>query len=629
MSEAFASVRVRYAGASGAQIEGDGFGLRLCTDGVRGRARLAAELTRPGVARDALLALGDVLASDLRFKPSDRSDYLAYLLKQGKRATKELWEAQKRFLEARYSEAARESAPLDPVVTVGPSGLAVEVFSADESAYARLHLRAGEAFTADALSPGTTHLDITPELLGAVAQMRSHRASRLDLLPSDAGEERELRVPYRWVRALGQVQAASTLPACRFDLAPVDLYNVLLTLRMRKAKTSPRALRYELVPGERPRLVLEPWDLVIEGTGGVYQGDRPQVVRTWGRRRLAVLARLLPHVRNVRVHLVGAGLPAYYVLDLGDASLTLALSGWTDSGWAGIASFDLLVPGRVDDVLVQKVLGALQQAEDRGATLAELAAATGRERGEVRDAVLVLVNRGLALHDLAAGLAGGPADGLAGVPGGAPADAGSGRFVHRPLFAEPLDPERLRYRDEREEHAHRLLATPDQVRLTRVHDLGADGMRIEGEVEDRQAHRTYRSSFTIDREGRTVDASCTSPQFRRAGLREGPTVPMIALRLLHGRIQAELERARDTEEGRKLIRAETRTLLRRDARGATMYRLSLSDREVVVRWGDRPERMRMHRFLFGNADEARDEYFRRLGQCAAQGFIDATRAEAV
>jgi hypothetical protein len=616
MSEAFTSVRVRYAEPAAPVTDDGSFRLPLYTDGVRGQTRLVARLARPGVVRDALLTLGEVLTSDLRFRASDRSDYLAYLLKQGKRATKELWEAQKRFLAAKYSEAAAESAPLDPVVTVGPDGLAIEVFSADESTYARLHLRAGAAYQAEDQAPGVTYLGLGREVLAAVGQMRSYRPSSIELVPSTGGEERELRVPYRWLRALGQVQAASTLPATSFALAPVDVYNVLLALRLRKAQKSPRALRYELVPGEPPRLVLEPWETVLQGNGGDYDGLRPQVVRTWGRARLGVLARLLPHVRSVRVHLVGAGLPAFYVLDLGDATLTLALSGWTDSGWAGISTFDLLVPGRVDDVMARNVLDAIRgdndgQADhdngaDAGKTLDELAQATGRSRGEVRDAVLLHMQRGLVVHDLA-----------------------THRFAHRPLLAEPLDSDALRYRDAREEHAHRLLAIPDQVRLTQVHDLGADGVRIEGEVEDRQAHRTYKTSFTIDREGRTVDAACTSPQFRRAGLREGPTVPMIALRLLYARQRAELERARETEEGRRQIRAETRTLLKRNDHGATLYRVSLSDRQVTVRWGDHPERLRMQRLLFPTIDDARDEYFRRLGVYSAQGFIDASQAEAV
>lgn len=606
--EAFASVRVRYAEPTDPVTDEDSFRLRLPTDGVRGEGRLVARLHRPGVVRDALLTVGEILASDLRFKASDRSDYLAYLLKQGKRATKELWEAQKAFLESKYSEALQEESPLDPVVTIDERGLAIEVFSADESAYARLHFKAGEAYTAEKMAPGTTHLALGKEIIQSLAQMRSYRASTLELTPSESGTERHLRVPYRWVRALGQVQAASTLPTQSFELAPVDLYNVLLVLRLHKPKKSPRALRYELVPGLVPRVVLEPWDRVIESSSEPYRGNRPQVVRTWGRKRLGVLARLLPHVKSVRVQLVGAGLPAYYVLDLGDATLTLALSGWTDSGWAGIATFDLLVPGSVDDVLARQVLDAVKTNGARGAgkSLDELAERTGRSRGEVRDAVLAQMQQGLIVHDLA-----------------------SRKFVHRALFAEPLDAAKLRYRDAREEAAHRLLAVEGQVKLTKVHDLGGEGVRIEGEAEDRAAHRTYRTSFTIDREGRTVDASCTSPQFRRSGLREGPTVPMIALRLLYARKQAELERARATEAGRKLIRAETRTLIRREPEGTTMYRISLSDRQVTIRFGDHPDRMRMNRMFFGTADEARDEYFRRLGSCADRGFIDASAAEAI
>src|SRR6185295_16390689 len=101
------------------------------------------------------------------------------------------------------------------------------------------------------------------------------------------------------------------------------------------------------VPGEPPRLVLEPWDLVVRSTGAPYRGTQPRVIRTWGRNRLQVLARILPHARTVTV--VGPGLPSLYMVDLGDATLTLALSGWTDASWAGIATFDLLAAGAAGD----------------------------------------------------------------------------------------------------------------------------------------------------------------------------------------------------------------------------------------------------------------------------------------
>jgi predicted DNA-binding WGR domain protein len=604
MTDRVAQVRVRYDAPPEPALGADRFVLALPTDAERSGVELVAELKRPAVVREALHTLGDVLASDLRRKASDRADYLAYLLAQGKRATKELWEAQKAFLAEKYGEAVGREAPLDPIVTVDSTGVAIEVFSADESAYARLHLRAGEAYEATSMSPGTTHVRIDADVLSHLGSMRSYRSSALQLVSSQPeAAARSFEVPYRWIRAFGQVQAASTLPAHVVELDPIDLYNVLLVLRMNRAKKPPRALRYELVPGEPARMVLEPWDRLIESHGPPYGGSMPVVVRTWGRQRLSVLSRLLPHARRVRVALVGAGLPAYYVIDLGIATLTLALSGWTDSGWAGIATFDLLVADAVDDILARQVLDAC--SKPGGASLEELVEHTGRSRAEVRQAILGHMQAGVLVHDL-----------------------GSDRHLHRALFAEPLEADALRYRDDREEQAHRLLATPDAVRITRIHDLGGEGVRIEGEVEDAQAHRSYKTSFTIDREGRTVDASCTSAQFRRSGLREGPTVPMIALRLRHIREQAELERARDTEEGRRLIRAETRTLIRRDPKGSTTYRLSLDDRQVVVRWGSSPERMRMQRLMFTSPDEARTEYFSRLDRLSHKGFIDATAAEA-
>ncbi|MCB1781876.1 MAG: hypothetical protein KDJ34_17675, partial [Candidatus Competibacteraceae bacterium] len=124
----------------------------------------------------------------------------------------------------------------------------IEVFSRDESTYARLHLKAGSAYQAASFTAGTSHLSFTPSLLQALTGIRTHRPVTLHGHSSTTGTAKTVRVPYRWLRAFGQVQAASTLPAERVPLAPVDLYNVLLSLRLRKAKTAPRALRYELVP---------------------------------------------------------------------------------------------------------------------------------------------------------------------------------------------------------------------------------------------------------------------------------------------------------------------------------------------------------------------------------------------
>ncbi len=600
MSAETKHVVVRYDAPVAPTVDGDRLEVMLSTDAMRAGPSVSGELVRPEVARDALLGVGDVLASDLRFKAQDRSDYLAYLATKGKAASNELWNAQKAYLDAKYGEQEEVAAPLDPILHVTDDGVALEVFSRDESSYARLFLSRA-AFSAPSFQSGTTNLNLTSAALQAIARIRSYRTTSLTVRPGAGGEDREIAVPYRWIRAFGQVQAASTLPASTFELAPVDLYNVLLTLKRQRARTSPRALRYELVPGEAPRLVLEPWDLVFTGTAGPYEGDRPIILRTWGRKRLMALARVLPHAKKVQVHVLGAGLPAIYVVDLGDAQLTLSLSGWVDSGWAGIATFDLLAAGTTDDLLAPRVLQRLGHGP---ASIAALASELGRSTNEIRQALLVEIERGCVVHD---------------VPGGV--------FRARALFSDAVEREHVRYRDAGEAEAHRLLQTPGQVEITKLHDLGVEGMRIEGTVADERAHRVYSTSFTLDREGRTVDATCTSPQFRRAGLREGPTVPMIALRLAYARKRVQLEAARNTEEGRRLIRAETRTLIRRERGGSTTYRISLDDRQVVLRWGRALDAMRMHRLFFGSAEEAKEEYFARLDGLAERGYIDSTSAE--
>ena len=595
-----AEVIHRYQEFAAPSGEVDAYLLDLPLDGTRSGVQIKAELRRPDLVRDSLLVLGEVLSSDLRRQARDRADYLAYLLRKGKRATQSVWEAQKAFLAAKYGEATQQEAPLDPVFSVSADQISLEVFSRDESTYARLLLKAGQAYQAESFAAGVSHLSFTPPLLQALAGIRAHRPTILHGYPSVAGNAKTVRVPYRWLRAFGQVQAASTLPAERVRLAPVDLYNVLLNLRLHKAKTAPRALRYELVPGQAPRLVLEPWEQVLTASSSPYQGKLPQVVRTWGRQRLSLLGRLLPYAKAVDVYLLGAGLPAFYVLDLESASLTLALSGWTDSGWAGIATFDLLVPGNSDDLLAKRLVNHLTAGP---LTLDALSETLRQPRQTIRQALLPELLKGSLVHDIASGL-----------------------FHYRPLLAQPLALEQLRYRDAREEQAHRLLAIADQVQLTRIHDLGLDGTAIDGEVQDQQAHRHYQTSFTLDREGRTIKAACTCHDFRRAGLKQGPCPHMIALRLRYAREQAALEQARETTEGRRLIRAETRTLTRRQGETVLSYRISLDERQMLLRWGNDPRTLRQQRLLFNRAEEARDAYFARLDQLAKQGFIDASAA---
>jgi hypothetical protein len=127
----FAPVHVQAAPDGGMRVA-------IATDANRSAARLAARLHRPGVVRDALMALGDALGSDLRRKANDRADYLQYLISRGKGVSKAVWDAQKEYLALQYSAAAKQDDPLDPVLTISPDALRIEVMSRDESTYAQL-----------------------------------------------------------------------------------------------------------------------------------------------------------------------------------------------------------------------------------------------------------------------------------------------------------------------------------------------------------------------------------------------------------------------------------------------------------------------------------------------------------
>ncbi len=83
---ASAEVIHRYREFTAPSGEIDAYLLDVPLDGARPEVEIRAELRRPDLVRDGLLVLGEVLTSDLRRQASDRADYLAYLLRQGKRA---------------------------------------------------------------------------------------------------------------------------------------------------------------------------------------------------------------------------------------------------------------------------------------------------------------------------------------------------------------------------------------------------------------------------------------------------------------------------------------------------------------------------------------------------------------
>jgi predicted DNA-binding WGR domain protein len=601
------TVPVAYEDASRLLTSGGTAQLALFSNVYRDPVRLDGVIKEPLRFREAMATLYAVVGSDYRYVPRDRTAYLAYLRVKRESAGLNVRQSQQAFFEWVLRNDPIAFIILDPVVTVHPDQVFFEVFSKDEGSYAKLGIDL-TAFDLDAAPQcGTTNIDFSPTLFAGVEQMRSYRQTRLSvgkeavaLATTSAVKvlEKQVRVPDSWLRGFLQVQSAAALPRDVFHLSAIDLYNLLRHLRMNgDRKGRRRGLRIELVPGEAPRLVLEPWETVLTSTAGAYKGRASRVVRLWGRRRLLMLRRLLPFVEQAEVHVLGSGLPSFWVLRAGPATLTLGLSGFTAANWSQAAGFDLLLPRRVrGGEALERVLRHL--ATVWVADVRQLSAATGLKGEALIEGLQAGCQQGRLMYDVAADV-----------------------YRLRALTEAPLDMGRLEYRNQRERTAHDLLARRGAVEIVSENRIAGTGLELTGKVAVAEDRREYRPQMLLTDEGQVSKAECTCTFFRKQGLKAGPCAHLVALRLAYG--EQEARRSREAGPSRS-VTVETRTYSRRDDDGADVVQVTLDRNRLRLRWGRAGQPMRMQVLRFNTADDAREAYFARIGELGARGYLDAT-----
>jgi hypothetical protein len=545
---------MKYEGVSGLQTGLESSQLGLATNQLREVTYFHGELAEPLVFREALAALYQVVLSDYKYRARDRVEFRAWLAEQDRkflaalgvksqkvRVLLEEREARLAELDAKRRDRLRPfhharrayfnwvyerdyelSMLLDPVVTVHPDQLSFEAFSRDESSYARLTVPYAWFAKVGAFECGTTNIDFSPRLHKNLESMRSYRRTEFHVAPSGlavavAGsvhKEKKIDLPESWVDGFLQVHSTMTLSLTHLRLRPVDLFNICRYLRRHKARTSPRALRYEMVPGQRARAVLEPWEHVIEVGDSICEGPKPVSARTWGRTRLQVLRRLLPVCRQVDVYLAGYGLPSIYVLDLGGITFTLALSGWTDNDWTGGAKFDLLTR-RLNATAPEltQVYEALRSA--RFATDNAVAAATGLGIEKCRSSLSFLCQAGRAMFDVQAKV-----------------------FRHRDLFMTPFSAQeaatavkQAATSSQPEAKGAEQIVDHDNVRIIARRPVST-GYKLSGSAKGSDGQRV-RPLMHVDHQGQIIEASCTCAHYRKSKLTKGPCEHILALRLAH------------------------------------------------------------------------------------------------
>jgi hypothetical protein len=537
-----------YKGASAVENHAGRTDMSFSPDLKREPTYFSGELARPIEFREAISALHDVVVSDLRFKPKDKTAYKEWAAKQelvdfGELArqragnAKQLEELQAELVELQRRAATRMSGfyrarqkyfdwlyqkdrdawfVLDPVITVHPDEVFFECFSQDESSYGRLGASYEVFRNIGSFACGTTNIDYSAALYDELQKIRSYKTTKFGVDPSGfevktTGEEdfKEVKIdlPDSWVRGFLQVNSAMALPAQSFDLHPMDVYNACFVLRRRKEKKGPRSMRFHLEPGKPVRIGFDPWGTEITCGRSIFQGKDRHEIRVWGRRRIHILERLIPIAKRFTVHLLGQGMPSFWVADLGHMTFTLGLSGWTANDWAAAGNFDLLAPRKdVDEAAKLKVFEALKK--DWLATPDALAASTALPRAQVLGALSAWTQAGRAIFDLAKGV-----------------------YRARELSRDPLPLDALRFANEREADAVRFVdARAVSLRVSAT----ADGMlSLSGAVKD--GRREHQPSLGIDADARIVRAECTCNFFQQNKLHKGPCEHMLALRIQHQR----------------------------------------------------------------------------------------------
>jgi hypothetical protein len=415
---------------------------------------------------------------------------------------------------------------LDPVITVHPDRIFFEAFSQDQSVYACLMVHPDVFEPQSEMVTGTTNIDFTAWLWGALGEMRTSRrtqvrvgAEGLEVSTADAGGrfEKKVDLPDTWVRGFLQVQAAMAMPGTRLEVKPIDLLSALRFLRHTKAKVSPRALRYEFEPGQDARLVLEPWEHVVPLEGAEHNYAERKTTRVWGRRRLKLIEGLLPFADGVTIYLKGRALPSFYAVHLPGMTYVLGMTGFSAAGFTSSGGFDLLAEAsEAADPLLEPALDLLRQRYH--VSVGEVAQALGVDQPTAARVLVRLCRQGRAMFDVE-----------------------TRHYRHRELFEQPADEATYFPPDRRRELAEEILRG-DRVKIDSCQCEETSKTRTlktpEGRVTRQVIYRDWRVSGLVERlaveivindNGQLIFGRCACPFFDEHLLNLGPCEHMLAL----------------------------------------------------------------------------------------------------
>jgi len=532
----------KYSGNSAISNGVSSTGVSFAPDILREPTYFIGNLDKKLPFREAISALHNVVTADFNFQPKDNSEYLAWLKTQedvwiaeataqlpklkfeinqlqsqlkGLRAkrneiTKPYYKSQKEYFNYLYKRDYAAWLVLDPVITVHPDQVFFECFSKDESVYGKLSCGYDVFNDINEFKCGTTNIDYSQKLYNEFQKIRTYKDTEFKIDPKGfdvktSGEDtyREVKIdlPDSWVRGFLQVSSAMTSDKVSFDLHTIDIANFISILKRNKEKKGPRAIKYILKPGQPIVAVFEPWNIEIECIQSIYKGNEEKEIRVWGRRRIQLLERLLPIADKFTVHLLGTGMPSFYIAHLAnDMYFTLGLSGWTANDWAQSTQLDLLAPRvKVPATTMQTVY--LELRKNWFNTETKIAETLNIDALTVKQSLVTFTQAGKVIYDLKNEV-----------------------YRIRELKREGIDIDSLRFSSETDKEAYTL------VENGAVSNLRSNSKEDKTEVTALVGN-TYKTKVFINNDLQIIDGKCTCNYYYNNKMTKGPCEHILATRI--------------------------------------------------------------------------------------------------
>ena len=534
--------KYKYSGKSSVENSSSATGVRFSPDLLREPTYFVGNLDKKIPFREAISVLHNVVTADFNFQPKDNTQYLAWLKSQediwvaeataelsslkGKirdlqsrlkivrsqreEITRPYYKSQSDYFKYLFKRDYAAWLVLDPVITVHPDQVFFECFSKDESVYGKLSCGYDVFNTIDEFKCGTTNIDYSKKLYNEFQKIRTYKDTEFKIDPKGfdiktTGEEtyREVKIdlPDSWIRGFLQVSTAMTSNKVSFDLHPIDIANFISVLKRNKEKTGPRAIKYILKPGKPILAIFEPWNIEIACLQSIYQGDEEREIRVWGRRRMLLLERLLPITESFTVHLLGSGMPSFYIAHLSnDLYFTLGLSGWTANDWAQSTQLDLLMPRtKVPATTMQTVY--LELRKDWLNTEASIAKKLQLDIQTVKQSLVTFTQAGKVIFDLKNNV-----------------------YRIRELKREGIDIEALRFSSEIDKEAYQLMENGEVSTIKS--DAQKDKVVLTALVRNK-----FMVSVSINSDLKIIDGKCTCNHYYTNKMTKGPCAHILATRI--------------------------------------------------------------------------------------------------